>query len=594
MRLNDIWNNYSTEQLLEMLRKVVNENGDINAHDFSKYGIPNIATYSKRLKLNNVSKSLVFELADIKLDKPIPKDTRISNGSDNKILTELPTYLGKGKNANKLIVDWGKVVGMDLDLLYENRKYKVSIINYDKKRRYVDVQYLDYDIFSIATDQLRTGKFGTLLREVRNKEYTYNIGDVIQDDKKCIKITKQIRIKHGNYTIRGYEYECLKCENKDKIDEYNLANGKGCNACCISSNKVNEEFNSVWVTNPELLYLFVNEEDAKTVSIASCKKKIWLKCPRCGTLKYTTMNNIYQRILSGYFPCEKCSDKKSYPEKFVFAVLEQLKNNFKTEVTFEWSKNVQVGNLRLCGNKRYDFYIPDYEIIVETNGLQHYIWQGRGRSLVDEQENDRIKRKLALKYNTLNVNYIVIDCRESTLEWIKQNILKSNLNNVFDLSKIDWDECHKYAISSLVELVCDLWNKGYKSTIEIEKITNIPNARICKYLKQGNKLNMCDYDSQKAMRDGFKKGQQNSTISQSKSLICLDDFNVFFSINDCERKSKLLYGITMWHERLGKACNNGTSYNKHNFKFIKDLTKEEYIKYDVDNKLNKLYGKDLI
>lgn len=598
MGRNNQWSNYTNEELIEMLKEVVKNHGEISGHDFTKYNLPTIDTYAKRLDLNTKSKSLIFELAGIELkDKNIKKDKNYDYTS-NKILTILPQYLGKGKNANKLIIDWVKVVGMDLELLYKSKKYKVKVTNYNKSKRHIEVKYLNYDVFSISTDQFKNGNFGTLLRETRNKEYKYNVGDIIQDDKRYIKIIKQIRMKHGNYTIRGYEYECLKCGNKDKIDEYNLGDGKGCNACCPSSNKINEEFNSVWITNPELLCLFVNKEDAKTVSIASGRKKVWLRCPRCGTLKYTTMNNVYQRILNGYFPCDKCSDKKSYPEKFMFAVLDQLKLDFKIEKIFDWSKNIQVDNPKLCGNKRYDFYLSNYNILIETNGLQHYeetnIGKGKGRIYLEEKENDKIKNKLALTNGVKEDNYIVIDCRHSTLEWIKEHILESNLAKIFDLGSIDWDECHKYAISSLVELVCNLWNEGYESTMEIERITNIPNHRVCKYLKQGNKLNMCNYDSQKAMQDGFKKGQQNSTIAQSKPLICLDDFNVFFSINDCERKSKELYGVTMWHERLGKSCDNGTSYRGHNFKFVKDLTKDEYIKYDIENKLNKLYGKDLI
>src|SRR5574344_202584 len=46
-------------------------------------------------------------------------------------------------------------------------------------------------------------------------------------------------------------------------------------------------------------------------------------------------------------------------------------------------------------------------------------------------------------------------CRKSELEYIKNNIFESKLNEIFDLSKIKWDECEEFALSNRVKEACD-------------------------------------------------------------------------------------------------------------------------------------------
>ena len=43
--------------------------------------------------------------------------------------------------------------------------------------------------------------------------------------------------------------------------------------------------------------------------------------------------------------------------------------------------------------------------------------------------------------------YIIIDCRKSNLNWIKNNILDSSLVNIFKLDDIDWELCDEYKIN---------------------------------------------------------------------------------------------------------------------------------------------------
>ena len=61
--------------------------------------------------------------------------------------------------------------------------------------------------------------------------------------------------------------------------------------------------------------------------------------------------------------------------------------------------------------KKYDIYIPLYNLIVEVHGRQHYeeVDFFKNRTLAEEQANDRLKQQYALDNG---FNYMVVDYRE--------------------------------------------------------------------------------------------------------------------------------------------------------------------------------------
>lgn len=316
--------------------------------------------------------------------------------------------------------------------------------------------------------------------------------------------------------MKGYKYKCLICGNIDIIFEINLIKRQGCNVCCIPSHKVLKGYNDMWTTNPNLAKLLADPDDGYKYTEHNGHYVDW-KCPNCGNfIKNKKIEDINKYGLS----CPRCSDGISFGQKILFNVLNQLHIDVVTEKTFDW-----------INKKRYDFYIPKYKIIIEVNGKQHYEKNDRGRSLKEEQENDKLKKELAITNGVKLENYIVIDCRKSELDWIKNNILKSRLNKLFDLSKIDWQRCHKYACNSLVKQACDLWNTYQYSTIKIGLMLHLSDTTIRHYLRQGTKLGLCIYDSKEVQK---KNGQIIGECNKRK-VICLNNKKIFSSICDAKR-----------------------------------------------------------
>jgi len=237
-------------------------------------------------------------------------------------------------------------------------------------------------------------------------------------------------------------------------------------------------------------------------------KKVKIKCLECNN----SFKRSFDSIKSGITSCPNCSDGISYPEKLGNSFFNQIGINYIYNSKLKWSEN-----------KKYDFTCEGFKIVVEMHGLQHYEetnWGNTGaRTLKEEQESDRLKKELAEKNG---YKYIEIDCRKSDLDWIKNSIMNSELANIFDLSKINWLQCHEYACSSLVKVACDLWNNCVENTMKIGEIMQLHNSTISKYLKQGVKLGWCDYNVKKIKNNNGKKISNFAKIKFSKSVVQLD------------------------------------------------------------------------
>jgi transposase/rRNA maturation endonuclease Nob1 len=385
-------------------------------------------------------------------------------------------------------VDWKNSVGKKLRFTYDGLDGCIELLEYDRGK--LKIKYKEEETY-MCYSEVKNCMIGVLVAGKRNKDYIYNIDDILEDlNSGKLKILNHIKIKNR----RAYHYQCLSCGNVDKIVESSLTLKRGCNVCCNPSKKVLVGYNDIHTVNPELGLLLWNYNDGYKYTSCS-NKKVDFKCNNCGEkVKKKALNNISKKGLS----CQFCSDGISYSEKFMNNVLHQLGLVYEYQKRFKWSSN-----------RRYDFFIAKSNMIIEMHGIQHYKHTGWERQLIEEQENDLNKNLLAKKNGVYN--YIVIDCMESKLEYIKNNILNSELSNIFDLGKVDWNLCDKFSCNSLIKVSCDLFIKGLK-TVEIAKILKLNNATIVRYLKKGATNGWCDYDPERARAIGRKISTNSKPI----------------------------------------------------------------------------------
>ena len=468
-------------------------------------------------------------------------------------LDELPKW-NKGGSIN-----WGKSIGHKVKFIYEDIEGEVEIINYYKNKNYyyLDVKYND-SIISMSVNHFSKCQLGNLLNK-RNYNYVYNIGDIISNKVSQIEILEQIRTKNKiSFNKKAYKYKCLNCGNIDTISESNLINNYGCNVCCISPKKVLRGYNDIATTNPELIKYFANIEDVYKYSYSS-SKSVNMKCPNCSYMKSMLISNLYKYG----FSCKKCGDKISYPNKFAFNLLEQLNIDFEYEFSPDWIKP-----------KRYDFYfeLDNKKYIVEMDGgMGHGNKNNLSKQTAEETKAiDDYKDKLA-KENDIEV--IRINCLMSELKYIKDNILHSKLNDLFDLSSINWLECHEYACNSLVKITCDYWNNGIRSTKEIASIMKLCVVTVRKYLKQGAKLEWCDYDVEEV------KKLNNEAIGKRRSIpiIQLSLNGKYIAEFESAGKAEKQLSIKNLTSNISSCC-KGKRNKIGGFKWMYKEDYDEYIK----------------
>ncbi|XZN14367.1 hypothetical protein ACSW9O_16010 (plasmid) [Clostridium perfringens] len=393
--------------------------------------------------------------------------------------------------------------------------------------------------------------------------------------KKNIELIEEVKTKKAKHKLK-----CLVC---GEIWESNLQNilrkdARGCPVC--ANKKVVKGINDIATTHPHLVKYFVNKEDAYKYSYGNGKKRVPIKCLDCGDIKHLSMNDLTGRYLEG-FHCSKCSDGTSYPEKLLINVLEQIGVYFKSQYSPKWIKP-----------KKYDFYIKDYSCIIETHGRQHYkentFKSVGGRTLEEEQQNDKYKKEMALK-NRIK-HYIILDCRNSNLDWIKKSILNSELSKLFDLTRVNWNKAAEFANSNRVKKVCDYWNnkRNDETTVDVGKIFKLDRTSIGTYLKKGTKLGWCNYNP----KEESLKGSSKSGKASGKNVMMLfknGDIKIFNSCHEIERLSEDMFGFKIYHTyacRVAKGTRK--SYKDFTFKYVEDLTPEERIKYNIDEKLKEL------
>ena len=119
-------------------------------------------------------------------------------------------------------------------------------------------------------------------------------------------------------------------------------------------------------------------------------------------------------------------------------------------------------------------------MIIEINGIQHYEKSNRGRSLEEEQLNDKFKKELALN-NSID-NYIIIDCRYSKFDWLKENIIKE-LSSYFNLSNVNWELAWEESQNSLCVKTWELFEQGY-SIKQIAEELKLCRVTITNYIKK--------------------------------------------------------------------------------------------------------------
>ena len=336
------------------------------------------------------------------------------------------------------------------------------------------------------------------------------------------------------------------------IEKYTLPDGVDIPMYYFQQCMLERIFNRIICRNPSIIPYLDNIEDAYKYP-AYYQEKIKMRCPYCGTSKEIRPSYFYYH---DKFPCSRCGDGYSIPNKIMKNILEQLHIDFIPEVNrwhFSWMKKY-----------RYDFYFKhnNQDIIIEMDGAYHRY----------QQDIDKIKTNLAQQYNFKLIR-IDSDYVGDPLLYIKNNILKSELAKMLNLQFINWEECKSVIITSGVRIACKLWEVDECDISEISNILRLERHTIRRYLKRGNSIGLCPSYSTK--ESGCRSHSQCVAVYKDDILI-----RSFRHVDQLCDLSLELFGYKFNNKSVRMSYCNNIAYKGF---IIKNITREEYLQNKMIN-----------
>ena len=376
---------------------------------------------------------------------------------------------------------------------------------------------------------------------------------------------------------KGYNYY-LKCWYEDRYKIYNQETLKKCkinSLIQVDKNNFSKPTPENWLYQRTDLHKFVdNPDDLKNYHMGSGKTYEW-KCPSCGKRFNKRILDVTQWGMS----CDLCSSGFSKNERLVSIILTKINENYITQKEFS--------DCRIKQPLPFDFYLPQYNMVIETHGKQHYEEIKFYKTNEHTLKSDRIKKKYC-KDN--NIQYCEINCSSGknidTINQLKE-IVKIDLTEE-QLKECMWESMHN-TDGIDITLIQNLYN-CYWSQKEISEYTDCGEHRVRNIL------------------ENLGYNVKYRYYSFDRSLVNLVTGELYGSIADLKEKENITTNTSTLSCSLDR---NGFIYNSNREKLcmtrrkflsinhdktkMKELYKEtmKQLKYKKEDTFNKYVGKDV-
>lgn len=445
------------------------------------------------------------------------------------------------------IVVLGHYKNMNTKILHKCNKHNYEyMMNPIHALRRQGCKLCGYEI----TSEKRTKPLDVFLRQLHEKrgnEYSYISGYV----NSSTNATFRHNMADGTY------HDFVMTPNSMISSKYNCP--------CCSGYQVYKGYNDFNTKRPELAQYLVNYQDGYKYTEWSSEELEW-KCPSCGNIMKKKISYISKYGVT----CPRCDDGYSYPNKFIYNSLLQIENQLDfldREYRPDWCK-YKYKDKNCYGI--YDIYFEknNKKFVIEMDGgLGH-----GNRSYTNSKTNrdelifrDKEKDRLASEHN---IKVIRIDCNYETndrYQFILNNILKSELSNILDLSKVNFNQSNTQSQQSLFIKAVELWNLG-ENISQIKSELHIHESTVTSYLKSALKYNMCDYSVKESRRRSY-----------SNAVVCITTGKEFKAIVDGAKYYNIDPGD------ISKCCRRASTFGGwYNGQKMIWMYKKDYDEYPKD------------
>lgn len=309
------------------------------------------------------------------------------------------------------------------------KKRRISFPSFVKEARKIHGEKFEYDELSYtkisASIRIKCKEHGWFKQladaHIRQSQGCPECGTLSQIAKRTMSIEEFISKAQKIHKSFNYDYSKVNYKNnRTKVEIIcpkhgtffplpdNHLNGSGCPTCSIE--KVHEgQMKDVESFINDSIKVHGSKYDYSLVKYSGGKKTVKIICPKHGPFNQTP--NAHQ---SGN-GCPNCNTSKG--ENKIKQILNNLDIYYIQQHTFE--KLIDKKNLK-C-----DFFLPDFNLVIEFNGRQHYepVTQfGGKKGLVETQRRDQIKRDYFKinKIDLLEIHYLDKDVENTIMKTIKR------------------------------------------------------------------------------------------------------------------------------------------------------------------------------
>ena len=211
--------------------------------------------------------------------------------------------------------------------------------------------------------------------------------------------------------------------------------------------------------------------------------------------------------------------------------------------------------------RKFDMFFTDINNIpylVEMDGGRHsYIKQKHSnkkycfvpaRSLLVDDLKDKIATKM-------DITLIRIDCYKSDIDYIKNNIYKSIMSEIFDLDKIDWIKIEEICYGNIIEEVCR-YKKDHPEAFapDVCDMFDVSSTTLRKYWKIGNRLGLCEYhpETEGARRNSLPRNLSQCVGVYVENIDTGENWNFESKTDFCKESEDILDGDKMTKSMLEK------------------------------------------
>lgn len=301
---------------------------------------------------------------------------------------------------------------------------------------------------------------------------------------KCGKQDRYVKIHERYYKdilAKGYDIlsfniknnrskikvRCGKCGEVFETNYFNLQTNNGCRTC---------QYKKLMTDNGVFLARIkdITKDTVKPIDeYAGINKRIRFRCEVCGNVWETTPSSVLK--CGG---CPHCSKSTSYPNKLMKRLLLYFLEDLTSLNEEVYLRNMGNG---WKGNHKFDFVIETKKhekVVIEMDG-------GLGHK---DRTTDNRKDGFAIEngYNVIRIDcdYKNIDQR---FEFIKKNIIDSELTKVLDFGKINDEVWKKIEIDCLISINKEIYDyckqNRDKKCAEIAEIFHKSKGTVYKILR---------------------------------------------------------------------------------------------------------------